>query len=65
VKAITSFARRAKIDAICCRAALYFEDQLTMQYQVQEMLRLEQMFEPEPIQDELDVYTPPIPDGCN
>ena len=46
-------------------AALYFEDQLTMQYQVQEMLRLERMFEPELIQDELDVYNPLIPDGRN
>ncbi|MDO9242327.1 MAG: DUF3501 family protein [Rhodocyclaceae bacterium] len=46
-------------------ATLYFEDALTMQYQVQEMLRLERMFEPEPIQDELDVYNPLIPDGCN
>jgi hypothetical protein len=36
-----------------------------MQYQVQEMLRLERMFEPEPIQDELDVYNPLIPDGSN
>lgn len=44
---------------------LSFEDTLTMQYQVQEMLRLERMFEPEPIQDELDVYNPLIPDGCN
>jgi hypothetical protein len=46
-------------------AALYFEDALTMQYQVQEMLRLERMFEPEPIQEELDVYNPLIPDGHN
>ena len=46
-------------------AALYFEDALTMQYQVQEMLRLERMFEPEPIQEELDVYNPLIPDGSN
>ncbi len=38
---------------------------LTMQYQVQEMLRLERMFEPEAIQDELDVYNPLIPDGSN
>ena len=36
-------------------AALYFEDALTMQYQVQEMLRLERIFEAEGIQDELDV----------
>jgi hypothetical protein len=46
-------------------ATLYFEDALTMQYQVQEMLRLERMFEPEAIQEELDVYTPLIPDGSN
>jgi Protein of unknown function (DUF3501) len=46
-------------------AALYFEDSLTMQYQVQEMLRLERIFEPEPIQAELDVYNPLIPDGHN
>lgn len=46
-------------------AALYFEDALTMQYQVQEMLRLERMFEPEAIQDELDVYNPLIPSGSN
>jgi glycerol-3-phosphate dehydrogenase subunit C len=44
---------------------LIFEDELTMQYQVQEMLRLERMFEPELIQDELDVYNPLIPDGSN
>lgn len=45
--------------------SLYFEDTLTMQYQVQEMLRLERMFEPELIQEELDVYNPLIPDGRN
>jgi Protein of unknown function (DUF3501) len=46
-------------------AALYFEDALTMQYQIQEMLRLERVFEPEAIQEELDVYNPLIPDGNN
>lgn len=46
-------------------AALYFEDRLTMQYQVQEMLRIERIFEPEGIQEELDVYNPLIPDGNN
>ncbi len=46
-------------------AALYFEDALTMQYQVQEMLRIERIFEPEGIQDELDVYNPLVPDGSN
>lgn len=46
-------------------AALYFEDALTMQYQIQEMLRIERIFEPEAIQEELDVYNPLIPDGSN
>ena len=46
-------------------AALYFEDKLTMHYQVQEMLRIERIFEPELIQEELDVYNPLIPDGSN
>jgi hypothetical protein len=46
-------------------AALYFEDEVTMQYQIQEMLRIEKIFEPDGIQDELDVYNPLIPDGMN
>jgi hypothetical protein len=46
-------------------AALYFEDRLTMQYQIQEMLRIERVFEAEGIQEELDVYNPLIPDGSN
>jgi Protein of unknown function (DUF3501) len=51
--------------AIGAHATLYFEDSLTMQYQVQEMLRLERIFEPKGIQQELDVYNPLIPDGSN
>ena len=46
-------------------ATLYFEDRLTMQYQVQEMLRAERIFEEAGIQDELDAYNPLIPDGMN
>jgi len=46
-------------------ASLYFEDLLTMQYQVQEMLRIEKIFEADGIQEELDAYNPMIPDGCN
>jgi hypothetical protein len=42
-----------------------FEDQLTVQYQVQEMLRVERIFEAAGIQDELDAYNPLIPDGSN
>jgi hypothetical protein len=44
---------------------LMFEDRLTMQYQVQEMLRAERIFEPAGIQEELDTYNPLIPDGDN
>jgi hypothetical protein len=46
-------------------AALYYEDALTMQYQIQEMLRIERIFEAAGIQEELDVYNPLIPDGSN
>jgi hypothetical protein len=44
---------------------LLFEDRLTMQYQIQEMLRVERIFEPEEINAELDAYNPLIPDGRN
>jgi hypothetical protein len=43
----------------------YFEDRLTIQYQIQEMLRIEKVFEPAGIEDELDAYNPLIPDGSN
>ncbi|MDH4125887.1 MAG: DUF3501 family protein [Gammaproteobacteria bacterium] len=46
-------------------AALYFEDRLTMQYQVQEMLRIERIFEAAGINEELNAYNPLIPDGSN
>ncbi|MDX2300335.1 MAG: DUF3501 family protein, partial [Xanthomonadaceae bacterium] len=44
---------------------LLFEDRLTIQYQVQEMLRIERIFEPAAIQEELDAYNPLIPTGHN
>jgi hypothetical protein len=44
---------------------LYFEDRLTMRYQVQEMLRAERIFESEAIAEELAAYNPLIPDGTN
>ncbi|MFC5581897.1 DUF3501 family protein [Rhodanobacter terrae] len=44
---------------------LIFEDRLSVQYQVQEMLRIERIFEAAGIQDELDAYNPLIPDGGN
>ena len=44
---------------------LLFEDELTMRYQVQEMLHAERIFEDEGVQDEIDAYNPLIPDGRN
>ena len=46
-------------------ATFCFEDRLTVQYQVQEMLRIERIFESAGIADELDAYNPLIPDGSN
>ena len=44
---------------------LIFEDELTIRYQIQEMLRAERIFEEAGIQEEVDAYAPLIPDGCN
>jgi hypothetical protein len=44
---------------------LQFEDELTIRYQVQEMLRIERIFEDQGIQGELDAYNPLVPDGSN
>lgn len=57
--------KKIRVVPVGPHATLHFEDRLTMQYQVQEMLRLERMFEPAAIQEELDVYNPLIPDGSN
>ncbi|MDH3560012.1 MAG: DUF3501 family protein [Gammaproteobacteria bacterium] len=46
-------------------ATLYFEDRQTIQYQIQEMLRVERIFEAAGIEEELEVYNPLIPDGSN
>ncbi|MBC9073747.1 DUF3501 family protein [Thauera sp. CAU 1555] len=44
---------------------LIFEDELTIRYQIQEMLRVERIFEEAGIEDELDAYNPLVPDGSN
>lgn len=44
---------------------LNFEDELTIRYQIQEMLRIERIFEETGIEDELDAYNPLVPDGSN
>ena len=57
--------KRNRRVALGPNASLYFEDRMTMQYQVQEMLRIERIFEADGIQEELDAYNPLIPDGSN
>ena len=51
--------------AVGPHATWLFEDRLTVQYQIQEMLRAERIFEPEGIEEELESYNPLIPDGQN
>ena len=51
--------------ALGAHARLYFEDALTIKYQIQEMLRIERVFEAEGIMEELEAYNPLIPDGHN
>ena len=46
-------------------ATLYFEDRQTIQYQIQEMLRIEKIFEADAINEELEAYNPLVPDGSN
>jgi hypothetical protein len=57
--------KRLRQVAVGPNLTLYFEDRLTMQYQVQEMLRVERIFESDAIADELASYNPLIPDGTN
>ncbi len=57
--------KRARTVHLGEHVTLVFEDELTMRYQIQEMLRIEKTFEEEGIQDELDTYNPTVPDGRN
>src|SRR4051794_41837717 len=57
--------KRLRQVAVGPNLTLYFEDRLTMQYQVQEMLRAERIFEAEGVAEELASYNPLIPDGTN
>jgi hypothetical protein len=61
---VLAHKRNRRLD-LGTNAALYFEDRLTMQYQVQEMLRIERIFEAAGINEELEAYNPLIPDGSN
>ncbi len=57
--------KRNRVLQVGPAVTLHFEDRLTMQYQVQEMLRVEKIFDAEGIEDELGAYNPLIPDGAN
>lgn len=57
--------KRSRTIAVGPNATWCFEDRLTVQYQIQEMLRAERIFEPNGIREELEAYNPLIPDGSN
>lgn len=57
--------KKARTVALGGHITLLFEDELTVRYQIQEMLRIERIFEEEGIESELGAYTPLIPDGSN
>lgn len=57
--------KKHRFIALGAHARLLFENRQTIQYQIQEMLRIERIFKPEGIEEELSAYNPLIPDGCN
>ena len=57
--------KRSRILSVGPNATWCFEDRLTIQYQVQEMLRIERIFEAAGIEEELGAYNPLVPDGSN
>lgn len=57
--------RRLRSVALGEHVTLQFEDETTIRYQIQEMLRIEKIFEEAGIQHEIDAYSPLIPDGSN
>lgn len=57
--------KRSRIVRVGPNASWCFEDRLTIQYQIQEMLRIERIFESAGIEDELGAYNPLVPDGSN
>jgi len=57
--------KKSRTLALGEHVTLIFEDELTIRYQIQEMLRVERIFEEAGIQDELDAYNPLVPDGGN
>jgi hypothetical protein len=57
--------RRLRTVPLGEHVSVQFEDEITVRYQIQEMLRIEKIFEEEGIQAEVDVYAPLVPDGTN
>ena len=57
--------KKRRTIALGDHVTMVFEDELTVRYQIQEMLRVERIFEEEGIRDELDAYNPLVPDGSN
>jgi hypothetical protein len=57
--------RRLRSVALGEHMTVQFEDEQTIRYQIQEMLRIEKIFEPDGIQQEIDAYAPLVPDGTN
>ncbi|MGO9446509.1 MAG: DUF3501 family protein [Thiobacillaceae bacterium] len=57
--------KKNRVVAVGEHITLIFEDELTVRYQIQEMLRVEKTFEEAGINDELDTYNPLVPDGTN
>lgn len=57
--------KKIRVLGVGPNATIHFENRTLMQYQIQEMLRIEKIFDADGIQDELDAYNPLIPDGCN
>ncbi len=57
--------KRNRMVQLGTHVTLHFEDELTVRYQVQEMLRAERTFEDSGILNELEAYNPLVPDGCN
>jgi hypothetical protein len=57
--------KKARTVALGGNITLLFEDELTVRYQVQEMLRIEKIFEEDGIRHELEAYNPLVPDGGN
>ncbi|MGE5640507.1 MAG: DUF3501 family protein [Clostridia bacterium] len=57
--------KKSRTVALGGHVTLLFEDELTIRYQVQEMLRIERIFEEDGIRHELDAYNPLVPDGAN